>query len=254
MQIDIKEEEKISGVLSSLYWFLSRTDHQLINVERVTLDSHGKLISRDKEDGLDGVNKPFDAGNGTQTIAETFDMSKGLEKRVTLDSHGKLISRDKEDGLDGVRFHFVKKGEKDIKRLTYFSCDISDDGFEEDNPELLIYLNNMRECNTFVKSASYLMHYRSFKNIRNVVLDKSLSIFQDDTGLPYKYVNNDDWNIRCFGSYVKPIKDFEKNYEIIYQYDLAKRYKEDTEKLPFSLGYHWRDASEQNQMLMIKQD
>ena len=207
MKLDIKEEEKISGVLSSLYWFLSRTDHQLINVERVTLDSHGKLMSRDKD-----------------------------------------------DGLDGVRFHFVKKGEKDIKRLTYFSCDISDDGFEEDNPELLIYLNNMRECNTFVKSASYLMHYRSFKNIRNVVLDKSLSIFQDDTGIPYKHVDNDDWNIRCFGSYVKPIKDFEKNYEIIYQYDLAKRYKEDTEKLPFSLGYHWRDASEQNQMLMIKQD
>ena len=207
MKLDIKEEEKISGVLSSLYWFLSRTDHQLINVERVTLDSHGKLMSRDKD-----------------------------------------------DGLDGVRFHFVKKGEKDIKRLTYFSCDISDDGFEEDNPELLIYLNNMRECNTFVKSASYLMHYRSFKNIRNVVLDKSLSIFQDDTGLPYKYVDNDDWNIRCFGSYVKPIKDFEKNYEIIYQYDLAKKYKGSTEKLPFSLGYHWRDASEQNQMLMIKQN
>jgi len=207
MKLDIKKEEKISGVLPSLYWFLSRTNHQIVNVERVTLDSHGKLISRDKD-----------------------------------------------DGLDGVRFHFIKKGEKDIKRLTYFSCDISDDGFEEDNPELLIYLNNMRECNTFVKSASYLMHYRSFKDIRAIVLDKSLSIFQDDTGLPYKYVNNDNWDIRCFGSYVQPIKDFEKNYDIIYQNDLEKRYKGKTEKLPFSLGYHWRDVSDQNQMLMIKKN
>ena len=35
---------------------------------------------------------------------------------------------------------------------------------------------------------------------------------------------------------------------------LEKRYKGATEKLPFSLGYHWRDASEQNQMLIIKQN
>jgi hypothetical protein len=204
MQIDIREEKKISGVLSSLYWFLSRTDHQLMNVERVTLDSQGKLITKDKE-----------------------------------------------DGLDGVRFSFVKKGEKEIKRLTYFSCDISDDGFAKKNPELFIYLNNMRACNTFVKSASYLMHYGSFKNIRNVVLDKSLTIFQDDTGIPYKYVANDDWNIRCFGSYVKPIKDFEHNTSL-YQNDLATRYKGATEKLPFSLGYHWKNAFEQNQMLLIR--
>jgi len=206
MKLDIKKEEKISGVLPSLYWFLSRTDHQIFKVERVTLDVNGNLILRDKD-----------------------------------------------YGIDGVRFYFLKKGSQDIKMLTYFSCDISDDGFEEDNPELLIYLNNMRNCNTFVKSASYLMHYRSFKEIRNVILDKSITIFQDDTGMPYKYVNNDNWEIRCFGSYVKPIKDFEKNYDIIYQNDLASRYKKgDTERLPFSLGYHWRDASEQNQMLMIK--
>ena len=66
-------------------------------------------------------------------------------------------------------------------------------------------------------------------------------------------INNDNWKIRCFGSYVKPIKDFEKNYDIIYQNDLASRYKKgDIERLPFYLGYNWRDASEQNQMLMIK--
>ena len=53
----------------------------------------------------------------------------------------------------------------------------------------------MKECNTFIKSASYLMHYRSFTDIRNIILSKSLTIFQDDTGIPYKYFSDSDWNI-----------------------------------------------------------
>ena len=205
MKLDIKKEEKISGVLSSLYWFLSRTDHQIVNMRRVTINKNGEVELK-------------------------------LEEK----------------GLDGVRFHFVKKGEKIVKKLTYFSCDISDDGFEEENPELLVFLNNMRDCNTFVKSASYLMHYKSFQKIREVVLNKSLTIFQDDTGLPFKHVNNENWTVKCYGSYVKPIADFDKNYDILYQKDLEREYRKGSIKLPFSLGYHWRDASEQNQMLMIR--
>ena len=96
MKLDIKKEEKISGVLSSLYWFLSRTDHQIVNMRRVTINKNGEV-------------------------------------EVKLE----------EKGLDGVRFHFVKKGERIVKKLTYFSCDISDDGFEEENPELLVFLNNV---------------------------------------------------------------------------------------------------------------
>ena len=109
----------------------------------------------------------------------------------------------------------------------------------------------MSEVNTSVKSASYLMHYDSFTSIKNVVLDKSYSIFQDDTGIPFIHVDNENWNVKCYGSYVKPIKDFEKNYDIIYQEDLAREYRKGSTNLPFSLGYHWRDASEQNQMLIL---
>ena len=50
---------------------------------------------------------------------------------------------------------------------------------------------------------------------------------------------------------MKPIKDFEKNYDIIYQEDLAREYRKGSTNLPFSLGYQWRDASEQNQMLIL---
>ena len=32
MKLDIKEEEKISGVISSLYWFLAKTGHKIVEV------------------------------------------------------------------------------------------------------------------------------------------------------------------------------------------------------------------------------
>ena len=217
-----------------------------VSLEYDRLIKELELLERDTKI-LENITKPFQRIKYTEALKQLQDLGSDIKEGQDLGGDDETIlskeynnlffithypaqikafymNRDKDDGLDGVRFHFVKKGENDIKRLTYFSCDISDDGFEEDNPELLIYLNSMRECNTFVKSASYLMHYRSFKNIRNLVLDKSLSIFQDDTGLPYKHVDNDDWNIRYFGSYVKPIKDFEKNYNILFQHDLEKRY------------------------------
>jgi hypothetical protein len=206
MQLDIEKESKISGVLPSLYWFLSRTDHQIVKMERVTIDENGNV-----------------------------DIRKSNK------------------GVDGVRFHFVKNGGINIKKLTYFCCDISDNGFTKKNPEVFIYLNNIRSCNTFIKAASYLMHYKSFEDISNIVLKKSITIFQDDTGLPYKYVNNANWNVKCFGSYVKPISDFKATMNIIYQDDLEEFYKtSQTENLPFSLGYHWRESSYQNQMLITR--
>jgi len=176
-------------------------------------------------------------------------------ERITLDKNGNIVRQENNKGLEGVRFKIIKKGSEKVQKLIYFCCDISNDGFEEENPELLTYLNNLRTCNTFVKSASYLMHYRSFSKIRNIVLPKSKSIFQDDTGIPFKYVNNDSWKIKHYGSYVKPIKDFESVMHIIFQDDLVNVYKnQKMEKLPFSLGYHWREASDQNQMLLFKSD
>ena len=213
MKADIEENFTIPGVISSLYWMLSRTNHQIVKVEGVSIDENGILVP--KQDS---------------------------------------------DQLDGIRFHFIKNGDKKIKKLTYFCCDISNPGFTNKNPQLLSYLQSIRSCNTYVKAASYLMHYPSeirttflnFSNIRNVVLDKSLTIFQDDTGIPYKYVNNENWSVRHFGSYVKPPSNFSEDYDILYQQDMINLYKNNkSEKLPFSLGYHWV-SDKQNQMLLTR--
>ena len=74
-----------------------------------------------------------------------------------------------------------------------------------------------------------MMHYDrenlSFKNVRDVILSKSKSIFQDDTGVPFNYLkDNDDWDITFFGSYKKPVKDFDR-WPHLYQEDLENAYK-----------------------------
>lgn len=150
-----------------------------------------------------------------------------------------------------VTISFSSQESEQIKTLRYFRCDISDEGFKP-TPGFKTYLNNLGDINTYVKSASYLLHYGTFTTIRNIILANSKAVLQDDTGIPYKYYDVAKWNSYLYGVYVKPISDFESTYLI--QNDLKKIYDaagEDIKPLPFSLGYHWR-SGEQNQLLFIR--
>lgn len=139
-----------------------------------------------------------------------------------------------------------------LKKVTYLSCDISDEGFTNANRFKTLITNKVpKGANSFVKSASYLMHYISFSQIRNIVLEKSKYLIQDDTGIPIKYFKPDMFTIELFGIYEKPVKDFS---ESVFQQDLNIAYRDSTKykgDLNFSLGYHW-GSRKQNQMIAIK--
>ena len=214
MKTDLKETSN-NGLLGSLYWFISRTEHKIINQEFITLDENGRII---KENSI---------------------------------NEGWLESQ-----YDGVSFKLLDKNGKE-KKLIYFSGDISNKGLTKKNPELKTYLNNLGQVNTFVKAASYLMHYNSFDQIRNIVLDKSYSVFQDDTGVPYRFYKPETFDVSLFGRYRDPIKDFASTMDIITQEGLRQDYKKkDLNKgsLPFSLGYHYRNRKNQNQQLAVKKN
>jgi hypothetical protein len=152
----------------------------------------------------------------------------------------------------GVRIMLKDKATKQVKSLTYLSADISDDGFKA-QPGVLKYLNAHvpGHSNSFVKSASYLLHYHTFTGIRNLILDKSASLVQDDTGIPFKYFDSKTWNVNLFGEYEKPVSDFSAN---LFQNDLNAAYSDSNYykgKLNFSLGYHWGSGN-QNQMFSYK--
>jgi len=150
--------------------------------------------------------------------------------------------------LEGVRFTFRTAGSKgELRTVEYFCCDVSDDGLTK-TPELLTYIGTLGKSNTFVKAASYLMHYGTFSKIREKTKEISAGILEDDTGIPLRYLEG--FKPTLFGKYVKPIEDFSG----VYQADLDKLYKDkaaEVRPLPFSLGYHWKNK-DQNYMLFTK--
>ena len=150
------------------------------------------------------------------------------------------------NGLE-IMLRHIQSGKE--RKITYLSCDISDDGFAK-APRFSKFISSRvpQGCNSFVKSASYLMHYSSFSSIRNMVISKSNFFVQDDTGIPYKELNQNDFNVELFGVYEMPIKDFD---ETLFQPDLNAAYQDSTKfkgALNFSLGYHW-GSKKQNQLV-----
>jgi hypothetical protein len=209
MQEDIGKGE-FKGIMPVFYVFLHQTDHEILQIEYLKIDSsgHARIL-------------PDSLWNGTE---------QGQAVRFT-------IRKNQADPFD-------------VKSLTYLYCDISNEGFRN-MPEIKRWLSRLDTCNTFVKSASYLMHYRTFSDIRELVLNKSVAVFQDDTGIPFRHFDISDWNITLFGAYQRPISVFGP---YLMQHDLAAAYSDTNyhqRELPFSIGYHWTDRK-QNYMLARK--
>jgi hypothetical protein len=170
--------------------------------------------------------------------------------RTYIDSSGKCVNEIlndsiKQRSIKGVRFLIEDHTNQQRKIVEYFKCDLSNEGFKA-HPEFNLFLENKPNVNTFVKSASYLMHYNTFKQIREITLNISDAILEDDTGIPYKYFKN--WGFLPFGQYTMPVKDFSN----VFQPDLDSAYKKVIPSpLPFSLGYHW-GTKKQNYMLFTR--
>jgi hypothetical protein len=187
-------------------------------------------------------------------IARTGNEILNVEQ-ITLDPNGNVIPRQGK-GVSGVRFTFRPKGKpEDIRTMEYFNADISNEGTDgkgglKAHPELVKHIEAFGKANSFVKAASYLMHYGTFTTIKDLTLAKSSSLLQDDTGIPFRFLK-DKYEPNMYGKYTVPISNFSKSGH--YQTDLAKLYTTDSAKvkpLPFSLGYHWLDKN-QNYMLFV---
>lgn len=148
--------------------------------------------------------------------------------------------------FSSVRVDFLDAKTKKLKSLFYHSCDLSDAGLNQ-RPALKKQLESVATNRTFTKSASYLMHLPYFSQVRDVILSKSPAIFQDDTGIPFKYFTQDKWSATFYGKYNKPIKLF----EVRMQKDLYDAYrKNEVKPLTFSLGYH--SGSNNDNMIVYK--
>lgn len=149
----------------------------------------------------------------------------------------------------GVRIEYVSPGDGVSRSVYYFSCDLADTAFLKDSP-LFRFFESLGGFTTFIKSASYLLHYGDFANIRNMILQRSAYVLEDDTGIPYRYFKRQGWDIQLYGVYAKPIKDFP---DVVEQKDLEAAYADpssNVKKLPFHFGYRW--VSKIDNLLLMK--
>jgi hypothetical protein len=213
------------------------------------------FITKRMNEHLDGMKV-----NGTLPLITVFLKQTGHTisdiKAVRLDSLGNLlelpydsISRPKKRPK-GVKIEFFKPGETNMKTLYYFSADLGDGALTE-RFRFRHFLDRMGTFNSYAKSASYLMHYDEFSVIRQHVLQKAQLLLQDDTGIAFRFIDPQKWDIKLYGTYVPPVKDFSK---YLYQADLQKKYASDSshvKELSFELGYHW-GSKKNNLMLFVK--
>ncbi len=82
------------------------------------------------------------------------------------------------------------------------------------------------------------MHTSPFSNIRQMVLEKTPMLLQDDTGIAYRFFDKNLWDVYLYGGYAKPIPPFTG----LFEKDLDSAYRDTVNlprPLPFMVGYQW---------------
>lgn len=138
----------------------------------------------------------------------------------------------------GVRIDCFRPGDPSPRTVYYFSCNIENTTFTEGSL-LHRFFAGLERPTTFVKAGSYLLHWNNFSTLRQLILDRSLYVLQDDTAVPYRYFVKGGWTVTLFGRYATPVKDFTN----VEQPDLRAAYEApdaEVRALPFRFGYRWR--------------
>lgn len=130
---------------------------------------------------------------------------------------------------------FFKDAADYIKRVRYFQINVIDNSLSH-YTNFIPHLDSYKRYTTIIKSASYLMHNdNKFTKIRNLTLQHSDLILQDDSGVALKFFSPYQWKLTFFGVYTKPVPLF------VHRYQLELKEKFDTLSkgpLPFSYGYN----------------
>ncbi|MFZ9754419.1 MAG: hypothetical protein ACO3DK_00095, partial [Bacteroidia bacterium] len=137
----------------------------------------------------------------------------------------------------GVRVGYSQFGVNDpIREWIYLSQDISNGGLQTPKGQWVqSYLKSRGPVVSFFKAASYLLHEDYFSTIRDLCLDQSKRILQDDSGIPYSVLKEEGFAVRLLGEYHRTIPLFSNNL----QEDLKQAYADQhPASLPFNVGYN----------------
>ena len=136
---------------------------------------------------------------------------------MRLDAQGNLQVADELDAVtrvseinggttsSGVKIVF-SDGSGPRQTLYYFSTNLADGSFQRSG--FSAFLAKFGPADSLIKSASYLLHGAHFAGVRELLLNRSATIVQDDSGIPLTYFESTKWRVQAFGHYAGPIPMF----------------------------------------------
>jgi hypothetical protein len=205
-------EGPVYGTIPVLYVFLARTGKTIHEASLVGLDADGNFIKPDDPAAQGG-----EAKKAARSIARS--------------------------AAPGVKIVF-SDGDGPKQTLYYFSTNLSDGSIERSG--FMAFVDKLAPADSFIKSASYLLHSGSFSKVRGMLLDRSATVLEDDSGIPLAYFDSKKWRLQPFGRYVGPLGIFGHSY----QPGMAELFRHAT-PIDFGIGYRWR-KNESNLLLAQK--
>lgn len=205
MAVELKSVH-LDGAVPLLMLFAARTGNHLQSVRLVQLDAQGQVHEA----------AAADTSSATGPGAAASKTIPGAELKLRA--------------ADGTE-----------KTIYYFSADLSDWKLAT-KPAPLRYVRSLGPLTTYVKSATYLMHKSYFSKVRNLILERSNYLLQDDSGIAMRYLPKNSWRFTYYGTYKRPINLFAKQY----QPELTSAYHDSlhlARSLPFGTGYNWRQTA-----------
>jgi hypothetical protein len=200
----------VYGTLPVLYVFLARTGKTIHDVASVGLDEKGNIQVLDEPAGAAATNQKANR-SAARAIRIVFSHENGPRQT-----------------------------------LYYFSTNLADSSVAHSG--FLAFCERLGPADSFIKSASYLLHGSGFGRARVFLLNHSAMILQDDSGIPLAFFDSKNWRLQTFGRYVGPIAEFAHRG----QPELAQLfYKTNAVPLDFGIGYRWR-RNESNLLLAVK--
>jgi hypothetical protein len=170
-------------------------------------------------------------------------------KYVRFDEKGRIVDRGAEGSSKasdkGVEIDYSTDADNSVHKLFYFSVNLANDRMRL-NPNFRAYLANLKGVTTFFKATSYMTHKEMFSMIRDGALSASDAVFQDDSGVPFRYFAR-GWRVKLYGGYSRPYGSF----KWMEQADLRRAFAAESKPLAFRIGYGFSKAPS-NLLLAVK--
>jgi hypothetical protein len=176
--------------------------------------------------GIAGTLMAFAALEGYEVVA-------AAPIRIRADGEIETLPAEPREMADWSSLRLTLMHGNEVVLLDYLDLDLSNDSLLG-RPAFTRLLERVSGSSVVIKAASHLPQWPSFSMLREMLLERSREIVQDETGLRYVDLQQ-RFDVRLFGRFigVNPLFDGRPQYGL----KLAYEQRTDVQPLGFSIGY-----------------